>query len=423
MDHVVDQQEPVLPVSSPPSSVQKPQKTLAVIFILIVLGILGVGTAWAYKKYMDPPEKKIAKAFEKMAEANSFSYEGSLVFTAALNSDYGQYINMAMPAADDKKIQAMEISFSGTQERKASAQSNSLFSFLVKFPSEDSVAVGLETRSVGGKLYAKVMDETKVPFFDISSFKNRWVKLDLASYIEQFGLKTIQPATSTAAGNKETLNDIKNKKIKEMVENAHILKVNKVSTKKIDGVSFAVYDITIEKEKAKQLFLDIAVFEDAKISEKELTSFNQALDEIKEISGEILIGKKDGLPHQIHLDVIKNEKEKGSINLAFKDFDKPIVVAEPENYISVEELIGEVFGGLEASYPTSSFKADLDFEASLQTGAQIDTDKDGLVDSLEKAYGTNPLKADTDGDGFKDYEEVLHGYNPKGPGNMPSNLK
>lgn len=48
----------------------------------------------------------------------------------------------------------------------------------------------------------------------------------------------------------------------------------------------------------------------------------------------------------------------------------------------------------------------------------IDSDQDGLSDSEEKSYGTNPRKADTDGDGYSDGAEVSAGYNPlkKAPG-------
>ncbi|KAF5047849.1 hypothetical protein DSECCO2_456220 [anaerobic digester metagenome] len=35
----------------------------------------------------------------------------------------------------------------------------------------------------------------------------------------------------------------------------------------------------------------------------------------------------------------------------------------------------------------------------------IDTDKDGIPDSVEKTYGTNPYVADTDGDGVNDKED------------------
>jgi hypothetical protein len=48
----------------------------------------------------------------------------------------------------------------------------------------------------------------------------------------------------------------------------------------------------------------------------------------------------------------------------------------------------------------------------------IDSDHDGLKDSDEVKYGTDPNKADTDGDGYSDGSEVTGGYNPLGSGKM-----
>lgn len=46
-----------------------------------------------------------------------------------------------------------------------------------------------------------------------------------------------------------------------------------------------------------------------------------------------------------------------------------------------------------------------------------DTDSDGLTDWAEiKIYKTNPLNPDTDGDTYKDGQEVINGYDPLKPG-------
>jgi len=42
----------------------------------------------------------------------------------------------------------------------------------------------------------------------------------------------------------------------------------------------------------------------------------------------------------------------------------------------------------------------------------LDSDKDGLPDNIEKILGTNPYKADTDGDGYNDLQEIKSGYSP-----------
>ncbi|MCX6761505.1 MAG: hypothetical protein NTY33_01480 [Candidatus Moranbacteria bacterium] len=48
----------------------------------------------------------------------------------------------------------------------------------------------------------------------------------------------------------------------------------------------------------------------------------------------------------------------------------------------------------------------------------LDSDQDGLSDSEEKIYGTDPHNPDSDGDGYSDGAEVRSGYNPlkKAPG-------
>ncbi|NCA93468.1 hypothetical protein EOM82_09645 [bacterium] len=53
----------------------------------------------------------------------------------------------------------------------------------------------------------------------------------------------------------------------------------------------------------------------------------------------------------------------------------------------------------------------------------VDTDKDGLSDRLEKGLRTDWLKADTDKDSFSDYEEVKNGYNPLAPGKVSLDLQ
>ena len=46
----------------------------------------------------------------------------------------------------------------------------------------------------------------------------------------------------------------------------------------------------------------------------------------------------------------------------------------------------------------------------------IDPDNDGLTNTDEEFYGTDPLNPDSDGDGYTDGAEVENGYNPLGQG-------
>jgi len=52
---------------------------------------------------------------------------------------------------------------------------------------------------------------------------------------------------------------------------------------------------------------------------------------------------------------------------------------------------------------------------SLAIPSSLDTDNDGLTDTEETLYGTDPKNPDTDGDGVPDGREVLEFSNPKSP--------
>ncbi len=60
---------------------------------------------------------------------------------------------------------------------------------------------------------------------------------------------------------------------------------------------------------------------------------------------------------------------------------------------------------------------------TISNTCDTDDDNDGLLDTQEATYGTNPLVADTDGDGISDGAEVTNGTNPldaASPGNTGS---
>ena len=57
-------------------------------------------------------------------------------------------------------------------------------------------------------------------------------------------------------------------------------------------------------------------------------------------------------------------------------------------------------------------------DVATTSAADADDDDDGLTNTEEAEYGTDPDEPDTDGDGFLDGEEVKNGYNPLGDGKL-----
>jgi len=69
----------------------------------------------------------------------------------------------------------------------------------------------------------------------------------------------------------------------------------------------------------------------------------------------------------------------------------------------------------------AGIKTESDQIAKVKLGALdsyqgVDTDKDGILDEMEPAIGTDPMLGDSDSDGFTDSAELLAGYNPLGKG-------
>ncbi len=60
-------------------------------------------------------------------------------------------------------------------------------------------------------------------------------------------------------------------------------------------------------------------------------------------------------------------------------------------------------------------------EPPIQPAEFVDTDGDGLSDSDEATYGTDPDLYDTDGDGYGDNQEVVNASDPLDPNSVPAN--
>ena len=92
--------------------------------------------------------------------------------------------------------------------------------------------------------------------------------------------------------------------------------------------------------------------------------------------------------------------------------------ATPEQ-IAASDLILDTFPG----NPNESVDADQD-GVGANTDAddndpESDSDNDGLSDSAERDYGSDPMLSDTDGDGFTDGDEVDAGTSPTDINDIP----
>ena len=118
MENTDSMQNPVMPVTPAPAPVQKPQKTLLIVAGLVVVAALAAGGVWAYNRYAEPAEKKIFTAVEKMAEANSFTYAGTIHVFPSESSAYNNYLDLAASQTGGRASKEFDLSFNGAWEGK-----------------------------------------------------------------------------------------------------------------------------------------------------------------------------------------------------------------------------------------------------------------------------------------------------------------
>lgn len=118
------------------------------------------------------------------------------------------------------------------------------------------------------------------------------------------------------------------------------------------------------------------------------------------------------------------------IDLRFSNFNRIGNTDIPKDYTDVTSFVLSLLSGLQQHLPMAKIgevqhgtndNGGGGLGGSSGGGATIqerDSDRDGLTDSLEAFYGTDPNNPDSDGDGIPDGSEVEVGCNPNGPGRL-----
>ncbi len=146
--------------------------------------------------------------------------------------------------------------------------------------------------------------------------------------------------------------------------------------------------------------------------------------------GEVWIGRRDGrflrLQLQTQLSAADGSTAGGAIlRLDFSNYGLPVAVQAPDAR-DVQDVLGPSFlkrlnlaGDRAVSAAVGSGTGTLGLPNGQSFAvAATDSDRDGLSDSQEAFYGSDPWNPDTDGDGWTDGLEVEKGMNPNGPGTL-----
>ncbi len=182
-----------------------------------------------------------------------------------------------------------------------------------------------------------------------------------------------------------------------------VISTDRMSDHWVDGVLMQKYSYTIDTD----ALLSIEELS-AEFSEEDLAEAKAYANEFLSFNGEIWVNKDTHYPYLISLDAELNDSEVGyadlNITVRFDSFNETLNLSAPTDAVDIIEM----------------YTMQDDPENYYPEVATVDTDGDGLTDSLETYHQTNLSNPDSDGDGYTDYEEVMNMYDPNGPGQMDS---
>lgn len=365
-----------MPETTFPKSDISPAKVSKKPIALIISIILGVaiigGGVFGYFYYFQSPERIIQKMVGKMVEVKSLEYTGQIVIEID-TSDLSTFSllgndNLLQPKkpSQPKQTDKFSINFSGASDWHDLNNLKAMFKFDINTDIL-SQGFGLEIRTIENITYLILSDVPDLGFFDLSFLENQWVKVDPEAIKKQFGLEKLEEQLREVQ-KEQKLSPEQIEQIKEAVARAKIFKIiEKLPSEKINGINTHHYKFTIDKNGLIELFTEInKIIQNKSLTEKELQELNKSLEAIEMPAGEIWIGKKDLLLYKIFLNLnIKETEETKSdgritASVQFKNYNKAVQIDIPAPVKALEEIIGELFGGLFGEWVQS-------FEPSFQS--------------------------------------------------------
>lgn len=400
--------------NQPQAPLQQPRvgKLLAMLGILVVVALVGVGAVKAGPyifKSLQSPEKIMKKMLEKVEKVKSAEYvievKGEVEDLDKTKKPFGVAVKMDafVDKHDADKPIAKILFFVETDE----------------VPSYGPLNIGMEVRMVDNLTFLQLTALPTIPLFDLSSVKNKWVKIDIKKLNEKYGQLAGQ---YSPPADKLTPEQIK--KIQDAFKQYKLYKdMKKLGSENVNGVDTNHYSVAMDVE---NYYKFMAAMMDTVYGNSEMTKrVNVELGDFKDkdLKGEIWIGKDDYLPYKFKIfgSALSGSKDdsKVTVEVQLKNYNKSFSVEAPAQAEPLENVIEQFLGSMMGSSTEEMPALGAERFRPSSVNMSTDTDGDGLVDYLEiNNFKTDPKKADTDGDGINDLKEVQGGLNPNGSGKL-----
>ena len=284
--------------------------------------------------------------------------------------------------------------------------------------SVEGAEVAGEYRKLPSSSYLYISTAPDYQDIDLNAFEDEWISIP-----STFSLS----ALAGEAPRKVSQEDFD--RLAELLQTVDLVNVERTGIVEIiDGDVALPYEFVLDKE-GMQAFL-AAWWEIQKGSVIDAVSYQsivERVDALDSAHGTMWIGRKSFLLHRL---VVKTPDT--DLRIALSDFNKPVTIEAPQEITDIRLILSDLGFNVSAlptaadgrSTGSSTTTGGTEFGALPGTednAAAVkanDPDEDGLGNSFEYFYGSNPNNPDTDGDGVNDGEEVRHGQNPTGKGSL-----
>lgn len=256
-------------------------------------------------------------------------------------------------------------------------------------------------------------------------FRDRWLRVDFPKLLKDVDLPFV-------GGDHPPLSDHDRAYLLDQFRLTPFLRVKqKLKSEMLGGVRTHHYNV----EPETLFFKDFAVLVETKRLGRELTGKERDaayvfFSNLTPEDGELWIGTSDYYLYRISLRFKYDDGyRKGvlTVRADFSHFNEQALFDTPTSGVQdVTPVLASLLPGLNAHLPMAKDGSARSVSSEgggvlpvviVQAG-DADPDKDGLTNSLEHFYGTDPNNPDTDGDGVKDGDEVKAGCNPTGSGRL-----
>jgi hypothetical protein len=219
-----------------------------------------------------------------------------------------------------------------------------------------ALSIAGETRIINNTFYGILTKAPTIAFFPMmSSIENKWLSMpspygDNQSASAPF---SSSPLLGSNISDKLTADQIQH--IYDMTRSASFIKtVKRFSPETVGGELSYHFSFDLDRDgitaylQSLKSYINTIGSNDSALSAFDPTSLNKALDQVKNFSGEVWIGRNDKLLHKIMLnfgvqpDATKDEQVQISVVGIFSNWNQPVTIVAPDNSVPFETLMSSL---------------------------------------------------------------------------------